>query len=217
MPDLLLVPTRVEADFVRESLSLDSGRWALQLCGFGPIAAAARTGTLIARHNPERVILLGIAGTFDSVCFPIGTAHVFDQVVCFGVGIGTGQSYTSASDLGWMQFDGDAVDKKVSDRIRIGCGYPGNDESSGVLLTAPTASADSDDADRRQLAFPDARAEDMEGFAVAAACQTASIPLCIVRGISNRVGVRDKEQWSVAQAMRAACDVARRMIEDEQT
>ncbi len=51
---------------IRPLLSGDDDRLAFQLCGFGPIAAAARAGALIARYKPERVLLVGIAGSFDT-------------------------------------------------------------------------------------------------------------------------------------------------------
>ena len=56
----------------------------------------------------------------------------------------------------------------------------------------------------------------MEGYAVAAACLTASVPLCIVRGISNQVGERDKEHWNMEAAMEAAIEMSREMIESPQ-
>ena len=60
----------------------------MQLCGFGPIAAAARAGNLISRYQPERVLLVGIAGTFDAIRYPVGSAHRFTQTCCDGIGVG---------------------------------------------------------------------------------------------------------------------------------
>ena len=47
----------------------------------------------------------------------------------------------------------------------------------------------------------------MEGFAVATACLFAGKPLTIIRGISNQVGVRDKQQWQIGPALQSAVDL----------
>jgi futalosine hydrolase len=48
----------------------------------------------------------------------------------------------------------------------------------------------------------------MEGFAVAAACRLAGVPLDIVRGISNTAGDRDTSGWQIEAACRAAAALA---------
>ena len=212
MNNLLLVPTPAEAKLVRDSLGSDHPQWSLQICGFGPIAAAARSSMLIARHSPERIILVGIAGSYDIKECPVSSARAFDEVACYGVGIGSGRNYTSAIELGWLPFDGDERDPKIGDRIKIDCGYHSGGASGGLLLTAPTASADKDDARRRLEEFPEALCEDMEGFAIAISCLTASVPMCAVRGISNSVGERNKDDWDIDGAMRSACNIVREMI-----
>jgi len=46
--------------------------------------------------------------------------------------------------------------------------------------------------------------ENMEGAAVALACQQLSVPLLEVRGISNRVEDRDTRRWDLPAGMAAA-------------
>jgi hypothetical protein len=59
--------------------------------------------------------------------------------------------------------------------------------------------------DERDLALSvDADAEDMEAYGCAAACALAGIPLMVLRGISNVRGERDKSQWRIADALKAA-------------
>ena len=75
-------------------------------------------------------------------------------------------------------------------------------------MTACAASAsEADVADRLRL-FPAALAEDMEGYGVALACRMASVPLRIVRGISNTAGDRDKRRWRITDALEAAAALA---------
>jgi futalosine hydrolase len=82
-------------------------------------------------------------------------------------------------------------------------------DAAGLLLSACAASASAADAALRREQFPAAVAEDMEGFAVALACRLAAVPCQIIRGISNRAGDRDKANWQVEPALRAAADLAR--------
>jgi len=100
---LVLVPTEIE----RRHLAAQPGFSAdapCELCGFGPVAAAARAASLIAQHKPERVILAGIAGTFDPMGLPVGTAAIFPRVLMHGVGIGVASGFLSAATLGFQHW-----------------------------------------------------------------------------------------------------------------
>jgi len=205
-PLLVLVPTDGERRVLAPTLRAVAR---VELCGFGPIASAARTAALVARHAPRLVVLAGIAGRFDER-LAIGSAHAFRQVACFGIGAGTGVSFEPAAALGWPQWPGDPVGVEAGIGDVIDCGPAGAAASSaaGLLVTACAASAsEADVADRLRL-FPAALAEDMEGYGVALACQLAGVPLRIVRGISNTAGDRDKRQWRITDALEAAAALA---------
>ena len=213
--NLILVPTPIEHAALAPRLKANLGReWSVQRCGFGPIAAAARCAALLARYQPERVLLIGIGGTFVPERHPVGSACRFEQVVCYGVGVGTGSEYQGVDDLGWQHFsagqspasDGDVP--RIGDVIRLTSTYVGNAPLAGQLLTACAASSNAADVTQRLSRFPEAVAEDMEGFGVAMACEMASVPLQIVRGISNVVGDRDRERWQIDEALHAAFDLA---------
>ncbi|MCA9038471.1 MAG: hypothetical protein KDA91_25270, partial [Planctomycetaceae bacterium] len=49
--------------------------------------------------------------------------------------------------------------------------------------------------------YPEAVAEDMEGYAVAMACYAANVTVSIVRGISNQAGNRDQSHWKTKEAL----------------
>lgn len=214
MTDLILVPTPKEQQQLQPILAA-SGRttdWAFQLCGFGPIAAAARTAALISRYKPQRVLLIGIAGSFETDRHPVGSACRFDQVACHGVGVGSGKEYEGAEAMGWPQFSGGDARPRVRDVIPLTSSFVQDVPCHGQLLTGCSCSANFAEAAERQRLFPDAVAEDMEGFGVAMACSLAGVPLQIIRGISNRVGDRDVENWEMDAALQAAADMALRII-----
>ncbi len=206
---LVLIPTDLERRRLASRLAAaPAGGIVIELCGFGPVAAAARAAGLIAQHRPHRVLLAGIAGRLGDR-LSVGRAYRFSEVACYGIGAGTGADFQPAGAMGWPQWPGDPADPAaaISDLITLGH-PPGSAPSAGRLLTACAASATADDVALRRRAFPTAVAEDMEGFGVAVACRLAGIPLEIVRGISNVAGDRDHARWKIEPALAAAAEVA---------
>ena len=205
---LLLIPTQRELDLLAPQVSAavaDNG-WRTELVGFGPIAAAARTADLVARHEPSHVCLIGIAGSYGET-LPVGTAAMFSTVHCFGVGAGSGRDYLSNGKMGWPMIDAanSASSSEIVDTI---CGQDKSELVPHSILTCCSAAgSDADVAQRRKL-FPNAVAEDMEAFGVALSCDLAGVPWSIVRGISNHAGDREHKNWQIENALRAAADLA---------
>ncbi|MFM9057765.1 MAG: futalosine hydrolase [Planctomycetaceae bacterium] len=214
--NLVLVPTDLERTLVAPALGTAlGGRGRLELCGFGPIAAAARTAALIASHAPDRVLLVGIAGRLGAA-LAIGAAYRFDRVACHGVGAGSGDAFVPASALGWPQWAGDpaTAGDAIGDVIDLPDSRSASALSGGLLLTACASSATLDEVASRRKLFPTAMAEDMEGFGVALACRLHGVPLAIVRGISNDAGDRDHARWQMTAALDAAVDLVLQVLEE---
>ena len=209
---LVLIPTELE----RAAMPLFSantvgttGNAIVELCGFGPIAAAANTARLLQVHRPTKVLLLGIAGAFE-VQNSIGQALCFSDVASYGVGTGTGEAHIPGHKLGFKQVLGGRVSLKDQAAEIL----PLVSESTGrrLLVTACSASANEAERNERLKMFPDAVAEDMEGFGVALACHQNGTPLSIVRGISNRVGDRNRDNWRIDAALHSASELGIRII-----
>lgn len=210
---LVLVPTELERGVIAPVLTAACGAaMRIELAGFGPVVAAARTAGLLAAIRPARVLLVGIAGRYGDR-LEIGRAAVFERVACHGVGAGSGAAFVPAGTLGWQQWPGDAspAPAAIGDVLDCTSGpLPAAFATarSGLLLSACAAAAGDEDVRSRRAVWPDAAAEDMEGFAVAAACRLAGVPLDIVRGISNTAGDRDPSGWMIEAACRAAAELA---------
>jgi len=210
-PTLLLIPTELERRRFLDHGGLAPGSALVELCGFGPVAAAARTAQLLARLRPARVLLVGIAGAYDPEATPVGEAFEFAEVALEGVGVGSGAALVPPPELGFPQWPGAVADEQTSPiemRLPLAAGA----EALPLLLTTCGASADDAEARLRRERFPAAAAEDMEGFAVATACALARVPLCIVRGLSNRVGDRDPAHWRIPAALAAARRLAAELL-----
>mgnify|MGYP000158374066 FL=1 len=217
---LILVPTELEQAVLLDALDLPGRpRPPVELIGFGLVAAAARTAQLLTDRRPDGVLLLGIAGSLaaEDHCL-VGRAYRFNQVACHGVGVGTGPDFVSAGQLGWPQWPAADPATAVGDLLKLADAPAHSAGAAGsggcLLLSAAAASASADDVAVRRRLFPDAVAEDMEGFAVAAACRLAGVPCRIIRGISNRAGDRDKAGWQIEPALRAAAELACGLLED---
>jgi futalosine hydrolase len=206
-PTLLIVPTQLELARLNDLGGFGQGTCLVAQCGFGPVAAAARTAQLIAEIGPKRVLLVGIAGAYDDVAHPIGSALEFGEVALHGVGAGEGDAFEGPPSLGFPQWPGSpgTCPHPVVDSLPLSAPHAGE---LGHLLSTCAASKGADDADRRLAMFPKAVAEDMEGFAVALACALNGTPLRIVRGISNRVGDREPANWRIPAALASARELA---------
>lgn len=183
---LVLVPTRREADL----LYPNGCPHPLRVIGFGPVEAAVGTLAAIAAEPDaaaEGIVLAGAAGTYDPARAAIGEAIVPGTVRCHGIGVGEGEHHVSAATAGWTESD-------TIDLGRSGC----------ELLTVPAAAATPAEAEARQRRYPDAVAEEMEGYAVALAAHRSGVGVTLVRGISNRAGLRDG--WRLEAALRAVRD-----------
>lgn len=186
---LVLVPTAGELRLLeRAGLDADAAR----LCGFGPATAAARTALLIRESQPDEVLLLGIAGSFDEALFPPGSALEFGSVAM------------------------DSRTAPEASRPAAGCppAAPANEDPlplgapGPLLLTVAVPSHFLRGGDRRAR-FPDAIGEDMEGYSVAKAAWAAQVPVRIIRGASNRTGDGDRSRWLIEAALAAVLEKAR--------
>ena len=206
---LLLVPTPFELQRLQPGLknAAKAAECAIAVCGFGPIASGIVATQLLAKYAPDKVILAGIAGSFNANIAAIGSAQCYSRIGCYGVGAGSGSTFQTAGELGWSHFIDSQADDLFSDVIQL----EGTDSAvapSPMLLTVCSASASSSDVAERLKKFPEAVAEDMEAFSVAMACKLARIPLVVVRGISNIAGDRNKANWNVAAALKAVEELA---------
>ncbi len=212
-PRLVLVPTAVELRHLEDRGGLGPGRALVEVCGFGPVAAAARAAELVARLRPRRVLLVGIAGSFDADRHPVGSALTFARVALDGVGAGEGEELLGPARLGLAQWSSPAEASRPS--IVEELAVRPRDGDTGLLLTVCAASVSEEMAAVRRRRHPEAVAEDMEGFAVALSCALAEVPLTIVRGISNVVGDREPKTWRIGDAMAAAHELALALLEED--
>ena len=210
-PCLLLSPTQFERSAIVSHLGGRKLEGALaQVCGFGPVAAAARTSSLILQHRPDIVVLAGIAGSLDALC-SVGEAYEFHRVRSYGIGVGDGEQFQSAGEIGWRHVEEETgtIPEGVGDVLQKTDAKRKLDNQFGIdaeLLSVCAASSSQSEANFKKNRYPNTLAEDMEGFAVAAACVIHGVPWVIVRGISNYAGDRDKKNWQADKALQKTAE-----------
>jgi futalosine hydrolase len=164
--------------------------------GVGPAAAAASTATVLAALDelPDLVVNAGIAGVFS------GRAEIGDLVVA---DVFTAADLGADSDEGFLDLDTLGFGSSTLPAFVPELSVPELSSAVvGPVLTVSTATgsdARAVDLARRYSAV----AEAMEGFGVATAARLHQIPAAELRGISNRVGRRDRSAWDVPTALAA--------------
>jgi futalosine hydrolase len=206
--NLLLVPTSKEKQLVQRQLDTLASGWncQIELCGLGLVQSALTTVQLIQKIEPSQVWLLGIAGAYTRG-LPVGSAFEFSQVASYGIGVGSGSSFQSPSQLGWTAELGYSCPEVIQiSKLHI----------DRLMLSVTSASADSLEAGQKLEKFPQAVAEDMETYAVALACRSMGVPLRVVRGISNMAGNRNFIQWQAEAAMTAAVELLETLLKADE-
>lgn len=170
--------------------------------GVGPAAAAACTGVLLALAGAAgrpyiALVSAGIAGGFTGRA-AVGGSVVGTRSVAADLGADSPDGFLPLSTLG---FGADSVDADQALLDRLRTALP--DAVVGPVLTASTATGTARHADELLVRHPDAVAEAMEGFGVAAAAQATGIPFVELRTISNPVGPRERTAWRIGDALAA--------------
>lgn len=239
---LVLIPTQLERQFATLLDDLQGEAIAVELCGIGAVAAAARTAALIATLQPRAVLLVGIAGVLQAA--PASREKNAASLPDDEAVANNDTNHAEAVPAGKLQLRiGHAYEFGSVACFGIGVGQGGNHQTlqqlkwnhwsnpyiadqlelhrpatvtaagAGQLLSVCSASATPDEAACHRQKFPLATAEDMEGFSVAVACRLEGVPLRIVRGMSNFAGDRDPRHWRIREAMLSASQLARQILE----
>jgi nucleoside phosphorylase len=155
-----------------------------EVCGVGPVEAAARTARAIAVHAPDAVVNVGIAGAraFDAPRFVIGSEAV----------------YCDADDPRFFELRLAADERLVA----------------AVARAVPEARREPIGTSARVGGSSGCDVEAMEGYAVLRAAGLAGVPAVEVRVLSNAIGEPDRARWQFAEAKAALAGALPRIVEE---
>jgi futalosine hydrolase len=185
--------------------------------GVGKASAAREAALALREHAPALLLQVGCAGAFPGRGLVEGDAVVATEEILGDEGAETPAGFLDLEALGFpvARRDGRPVynrvptDQPLPEELEaIARGISGSFRLlSGPMLTVSTATGT--DARRDALlARWRPLAESMEGAAAALAALHARCPFIEVRGVSNRVGRRDRTLWQVERACESAARVA---------
>lgn len=155
-----------------------------EVCGVGPVEAAARTARAIAAHGPDAVVNVGIAGarSFDAPRFVIGSEAV----------------YCDADDPRWFELRLAADERLVAAAARA----------------VPEARVEPIGTSARVGGSSGCEVEAMEGYAVLRAAALAGLPAVEVRVLANAIGEPDRTRWRFADARAALAGALPGLVEE---
>lgn len=164
--------------------------------GVGPVEAALSSAEVLATGEYDVVLSAGIAGGFGGAELAVAERSVFADL---GAELAD-REFSPVADLGF------GTNEISTDRglAEILAGRTG--ARRGSILTVATVTGTAERAARLQQRIPDAVAEAMEGFGVAAAAARAGVRFGELRAVSNPVGPRDRDAWQIPQALARLAD-----------
>lgn len=179
--------------------------------GVGPIVSAIHTSVALERKTYDWIINMGIGGGFRNQA-SIGSLVVASEMIAvdFGVETPTGFSFADEVGLGRVRI---ISEEKLRTSVLQAFDSAGLKTVTGPILTVSTCTGTEATTKELQRRVPQAAAEAMEGFGVAAAGLAKKIPVLEVRAISNVVGQRDKTKWRIDEALESLTKASKAIME----
>ena len=193
--------------------------------GIGKAAAAATAVTLLCNSRPEALWLFGCGGAYLGSNLAVGDLALASAEIFGDEGVATKKGFADFATMKLpMRQTADSkhffnvwpVNQELHDWAQIQltehAAATGKALGSGAFVTVSTCTGTETQAtaiEKRTHGI----CENMEGAAVALACQQLAVPLLEVRGISNMVEDRDTSRWDLAAGMTAAQNAIMALLE----
>ncbi len=166
--------------------------------GVGMLATAVALTKLVAEEKPDLVIQAGIAGCFDNT-IPLGKVVVISDESLADMGVEEDGKWKDIFDLKLEKSSYHPFERRK---------LPNPWLAKFNLLKLPEVSAvtineisTSKTRIQQIIKKYNPVTESMEGAALHYICREAGIPFLQVRGISNYIGERNKENWKIKEAI----------------
>lgn len=213
MSSRILIVTAVEAErkAIEDGLKVPE-HFHVIAGGAGPASAAAATAAALASASYKLVINAGIGGGFPGRA-ELGDVVISTEIIQADLGSETAEGFRSVDELGFGN------SRVIADPGAIRSIHSVLQESTdvtvhcGPIITVSTTTGTAQTAQELLRRVPEAYAESMEGYGVAAAASYLNVPVLEIRAISNAVGPRDREAWRIPEALQALTTVSHQLSE----
>ena len=166
--------------------------------GVGMLATAVSLTRLVIAYQPDLIIQVGIAGTFDQQ-LKLGKVICVDKEALADMGVEENNTWKDIFELN-LEEKNDAPFKKG----KIPNPYLKKYNLLGLSeVDAVTINEISTNRDRIQQIIKkyEPTIESMEGAALHYVCREIGVPFIQIRSISNYVGDRNKNNWKIKEAI----------------
>jgi futalosine hydrolase len=169
--------------------------------GLGKVNAAHSATCLIENYPVKGVINIGVGGAYPGSGLKIGDVAIASKEIYGDEGVITSKGWESLKKIGIpLVLDGK---KKYFNEFLLNNSLLIKSAQlvtkSGPFITVSSTTGTLKRAIELEKRF-DAICENMEGAAIAQVCTIYKIPMLEIRGISNKVGERDKGKWDLGLA-----------------
>jgi futalosine hydrolase len=182
------------------------------VCGAGQANSAQTVAALIESRLPELIVLGGVAGAFRQSGLSIGDTAMATGEVYADLGVQTRDGRLGLSEISLPLVE--KAGERFFEDIPINCPAAAlnwaADENvpAGLFATVSTVTGTTSEADRIWKQYG-ALCENMEGAAAAQVALVYGAPFIEIRGISNMVEDRNRDNWDLPLAAgRSAAAVA---------
>lgn len=181
----ILIVSATETEMIRDEIT---GVEKLT-SGVGMVATSTALSKRLSNSNFDLVLNIGIAGTFNPDLRIGDVAQVVSERLV-ELGVEDNGTFIPADETGLCS----SAELKFETNLRI----EGLFEANGITVNRVHGTSESIESVREQFK-PDI--ESMEGAAVAYVCQQFGVPWVQLRGISNKVEPRNRDNWNIALAI----------------
>ena len=169
--------------------------------GLGKVNAAHAATCLIENYPVKGIINIGVGGAYPGSGLKIGDVAIASKEIYGDEGVITSKGWDSLKKIGIpLVLDGK---KKCFNEFLLNNSLLIKSAQlltkSGPFITVSSTTGTRKRAIELEKRF-DAICENMEGAAIAQVCTIYKIPMLEIRGISNKVGERDKRKWDLGLA-----------------
>lgn len=213
MSSRILIVTAVEAErkAIEDGLKVPE-RYHVIAGGAGPASAAAATAAALASDSYKLVINAGIGGGFPGRA-GLGDVVISTEMIQADLGSETAEGFRSVDELGFgrsrVTADFEAI-QSIQSALQTSTDLPVH---YGPIITVSTTTGTAHTAEELLRRVPEAYAESMEGYGVAAAASYMNVPVLEIRAISNTVGPRNRDAWRIPEALQALTTASQKLSE----
>ncbi|MBI5014912.1 MAG: futalosine hydrolase [Deltaproteobacteria bacterium] len=193
-----------------------AGRRVGLLCaGLGKANTALALGAALSRVEPALLLAVGMGGAYAGSGLEPGDLAVASEEIYGDEGVETAEGWKGLESIGiplWSGPDGRVHWNRLPAAAPEGSALLSAARSVGHAAAGPFVTVSTVTGTEERAAWLARRfgavCESMEGAAAAHAALAWRVPFGEVRGISNRVGPRDRASWKLTEAAAAAQEAA---------